>query len=132
MNDILWQQRSLMFCRLAQRTLLVFMTCAGLKAAPIFTPHGPVPQGEGAQSHVSAQPEYRVTSWTAEKGLPQNTIKALLQTSDGYLWVGTLNGLARFDGLKFKIFNHRTTPEMTMYRLWRGGWHAQQRMQWWR
>src|SRR6266849_3913659 len=102
-----------MFCRLVQRTLLAFMTCVGLKAAPIFAPHGPVPQGEGAQSRVSAQPEYRVTSWTAEKGLPQNTIKALLQTSDGYLWVGTLNGLARFDGLKFKIFNHRTTPEMT-------------------
>jgi len=38
-----------------------------------------------------------------ENGLPQNKINALAQTRDGYLWVGTLKGLARFDGVRFKF-----------------------------
>ena len=57
--------------------------------------------------------EYRITHWTAENGLPQNSIKALAQTRDGYLWIGTLKGLARFDGVRFKVFDHGDTPEMT-------------------
>src|ERR1019366_4323633 len=56
--------------------------------------------------------DYRVTHWTAENGLPQNTIKALTQTRDGYLWIGTLKGLVRFDGVRFKVFDHNSTPEM--------------------
>lgn len=39
--------------------------------------------------------------WTSEAGLPQNTVQALAQTGDGYLWVGTQEGLARFDGMSF-------------------------------
>jgi ligand-binding sensor domain-containing protein/signal transduction histidine kinase len=39
--------------------------------------------------------------WTKEKGLPDNSVTAILQTSDGYLWVGTAGGLARFDGVRF-------------------------------
>ena len=71
--------------------------------------------GEPAQSQprLASEPEYGVTKWTAEGGLPQNSVKALVQTGDGYLWVGTLNGLARFDGARFKVFDHRNTPEMT-------------------
>lgn len=60
----------------------------------------------------AARVSYRVTRYTAEQGLPQNTIRALLQTRDGYLWVGTLAGLARFDGVRFKVFNVSNTPEM--------------------
>jgi signal transduction histidine kinase/ligand-binding sensor domain-containing protein len=66
-----------------------------------------------AESQPEASPvAYRVTRYTAEQGLPQNTIKALLQTHDGYLWIGTLAGLARFDGVKFDVFNTSKTPEM--------------------
>jgi ligand-binding sensor domain-containing protein len=36
--------------------------------------------------------------WTAEQGLPDSSVTALAQTPDGYLWIGTYNGLARFDG----------------------------------
>jgi len=61
----------------------------------------------------AASVSYHVTRYTAEQGLPQNTIKALLQTRDGYLWVGTLAGLARFDGLRFKVFDMSNTPEMS-------------------
>ena len=45
-------------------------------------------------------------SWTVENGLPQNTVPVLLQTRSGYLWVGTELGLARFDGVSFRIFDH--------------------------
>lgn len=55
---------------------------------------------------------YRVTRWTAEQGLPENNIKALVQTRDGYLWLGTLYGLVRFDGVRFKVFDHSSTPEL--------------------
>jgi signal transduction histidine kinase/ligand-binding sensor domain-containing protein len=66
---------------------------------------------------AGARPEagllsYQVARWTAENGLPQNQVKALLQTRDGYLWIGTLNGLARFDGARFTVFDHSNTPEM--------------------
>src|SRR5207302_11449076 len=58
---------------------------------------------------LSAEPErgaseYIIDSWQTPDGLPANTITAIAQSTDGYLWLGTLNGLARFDGLRFKIF----------------------------
>ena len=46
-----------------------------------------------------------MTIWTVENGLPQNTIQALLQTHDGFIWIGTPSGLVRFDGLNFKTYN---------------------------
>src|SRR6185436_586380 len=101
-----------MFCRFPQRALPILLACSGLNAAPVPSSATPLPQTDGAPSWESPQPQYRVTRWTAENGLPQNTIKALLQTSDGYLWLGTLNGLVRFDGVRFKTFDHSNTPEM--------------------
>jgi signal transduction histidine kinase/ligand-binding sensor domain-containing protein len=46
-----------------------------------------------------------VRSWTKEDGLPDNSVTAVLQTRDGYLWVGTMGGLARFDGVRFVVFS---------------------------
>jgi signal transduction histidine kinase/ligand-binding sensor domain-containing protein len=40
-------------------------------------------------------------SWQREEGLPQNSVRALAQTSDGYLWIGSNEGLSRFDGIRF-------------------------------
>ena len=50
----------------------------------------------------SADQDYAVTFYhKKDGGLPDNTVNALLQTRDGYLWVGTGAGLVRFDGLNF-------------------------------
>jgi signal transduction histidine kinase/ligand-binding sensor domain-containing protein len=49
--------------------------------------------------------QYTRTVWTQQQGLPQDTIRAIAQTSDGYLWLGTDDGLARFDGYEFAVFN---------------------------
>ena len=43
-------------------------------------------------------------AWGTEVGLPQNTVNAIVQTRDGYLWLGTQGGLARFDGVRFTVF----------------------------
>jgi ligand-binding sensor domain-containing protein len=39
--------------------------------------------------------------WQVQQGLPQASIDALLQTRDGYLWLGTQTGLIKFDGVRF-------------------------------
>ena len=56
--------------------------------------------------------QYDITQWTTVDGLPSNTIQSLLQTRDGFLWIGTRAGLARFDGVKMRVFNRGNTPEM--------------------
>jgi len=50
--------------------------------------------------------------WQIEHGLPSNTITAILQTRDGYLWLATDNGLVRFDGVRFTVFNKTNTPAL--------------------
>jgi ligand-binding sensor domain-containing protein/signal transduction histidine kinase len=50
-----------------------------------------------------ASAQYRIDAWTTETGLPQNSVTSLLQTRDGYLWMGTTGGLVRFDGVTFTV-----------------------------
>ncbi|MDB6174308.1 MAG: two component regulator propeller/histidine kinase domain protein [Chthoniobacteraceae bacterium] len=52
----------------------------------------------------SAGREYVLATWQTAEGLPANTVTALAQTRDGWLWIGTTNGLARFDGVRFTAF----------------------------
>ncbi|HEU4710010.1 MAG TPA: two-component regulator propeller domain-containing protein [Pyrinomonadaceae bacterium] len=54
--------------------------------------------------------EFGHQAWTTENGLPQNTVQAIVQTQDGYLWIGTQEGLVRFDGLNFAVFDKENTP----------------------
>jgi hypothetical protein len=61
--------------------------------------------------------QYRLDSWTTDNGLPQNSVTGLTQTPDGYLWFTTNDGLVRFDGNRFKIFNKSNTPQITTNRL---------------
>ncbi len=54
--------------------------------------------------------EFGHQAWLTENGLPQNTVQAIVQTNDGYLWIGTQEGLARFDGINFTVFDKENTP----------------------
>ena len=54
--------------------------------------------------------QYVHKSWTSLDGLPQNSVLAILQTHDGYLWFGTEEGLARFNGNHFTVFSKDNTP----------------------
>ena len=50
--------------------------------------------------------------WDKRSGLPQNTVHALAQTPDGYVWVGTSEGIVRFDGRTFTPFTPANTPTL--------------------
>ncbi len=49
-------------------------------------------------------------TWTTRQGLPHNQVNAIAQTPDGYLWFGTWEGLVRYNGLEFHVFDRRNTP----------------------
>jgi ligand-binding sensor domain-containing protein/signal transduction histidine kinase len=60
---------------------------------------------------------FSVDVWGTEDGLPQSSVIALTPTHDGYLWLGTLNGLVRFDGKTFTRFNVNNTPGLPGNRI---------------
>jgi signal transduction histidine kinase/ligand-binding sensor domain-containing protein len=84
---------------------------------------------------------YRVSYWTSEHGLPQNTVSGLVQSRDGYLWIGTRYGLVRYDGVRFQVFVQELSeldPDQLDVRgmvedargsLWVHSWHNLARFQ---
>jgi diguanylate cyclase (GGDEF)-like protein len=54
--------------------------------------------------------QYARQAWTVESGLPHGTVRSILQASDGYLWMATYEGLARFSGFEFELFDRTTAP----------------------
>ena len=65
----------------------------------------------------TALAQYRFDQWTADDGLPHNIVTAIQQTAEGYLWVATLDGLTRFDGVRFTVFNKGNTPGLESNRF---------------
>jgi hypothetical protein len=59
---------------------------------------------------IPVSEDYVLRTWGVDEGLPSNRVTSLTQTPDGYLWVGTLGGLTRFDGVRFTIFDAENTP----------------------
>ncbi|MCB1024530.1 MAG: hypothetical protein KDB79_09075, partial [Acidobacteria bacterium] len=68
------------------------------------------PIGAYSKTITEKDNEFVITKWTTEDGLPQNTVTSIIQTSDGYIWLATFGGLARFDGDKFTVFNPKSDP----------------------
>src|SRR5687768_7080572 len=68
-------------------------------------------------STTTAHAQYRFDHWTADNGLPQNSVRDIVQTRDGYLWMTTFDGLVRFDGVRFTVFNKSNTPELASNRF---------------
>jgi ligand-binding sensor domain-containing protein len=58
------------------------------------------------------QEEYIHRSWSRSDGLPDNQVNDIQQTADGYLWLATPLGLARFDGRRFVVFDQKNTPQL--------------------
>jgi len=73
-----------------------------LGSAPIFALN--------RQQEIS---QFSLGIWGSAQGLPQNSVEAVVQTRDGYLWLGTQEGLARFDGVRFRIFDSGNTAAFT-------------------
>ena len=61
----------------------------------------PAARGDVPQSHQV---------WSTEEGLPDASVHQVFQSADGYLWVATEGGVARFDGSGFRVLRHETEP----------------------
>jgi ligand-binding sensor domain-containing protein/signal transduction histidine kinase len=72
--------------------------------------------GFGAES-TPGNSEHLTSTWQVEQGLPQSAVTCITQARDGYLWIGTSNGLARFDGIRFVTFRSADTPELRSNRI---------------
>jgi signal transduction histidine kinase/ligand-binding sensor domain-containing protein len=68
-------------------------------------------------SAATSSRNYFTRVWQTEDGLPQNAVTAIVQTRDGYMWLGTYNGLARFDGVRFVVFADGSTPGLQSSRV---------------
>lgn len=86
------------------------MTRTALALALLFVISFPCTAG-------SVLPKYFVRNLLVEDGLPEASITSVLQTSDGYIWAGTYSGLARFDGVRFTVFDSGNTPGLVSSRI---------------
>jgi signal transduction histidine kinase/CheY-like chemotaxis protein/ligand-binding sensor domain-containing protein len=59
--------------------------------------------------------QYVHENWQQEDGLPENDVSVIVQTRDGYIWLGTEEGLVRFDGIRFTVFDQSNTPELKSF-----------------
>jgi signal transduction histidine kinase/ligand-binding sensor domain-containing protein len=66
---------------------------------------------------LAALPNFFVRNLLVEDGLPEDSVTAIVQTDDGYLWMGTYSGLARFDGVRFTVFDSGNNPELASSRI---------------
>src|SRR5579863_1259930 len=66
---------------------------------------------------IPASAQFRLDTWTVDNGLPQNSIRAIHQTADGYLWLVTFDGVVRFDGVHFTVFNKSNAPGINSNRF---------------
>ena len=70
-----------------------------------------------AANLVTYKEQYIYQNWLTQDGLPQNIVKDIVQTKDGYLWIATTSGIARFDGVKFTTFTTYNTPGLISNRI---------------
>ncbi|MCP4547877.1 MAG: hypothetical protein GY835_15550 [bacterium] len=81
-------------------TLLLIVVCMMFAAVP----------GSGQIQHDLGS--FSATQWTMAHGLPTNVLRGLAQDPDGFLWIATLSGLVRFDGVEFETYDLTNTPEL--------------------
>ncbi|MDP9010747.1 MAG: response regulator [Pseudomonadota bacterium] len=79
--------------------LAIFLTMAGGRAIALN------PSLQASQ--------YILDHWQLADGLPQNAALTITRTPDGYLWIGTQEGLARFDGVRFVVFDRNNEPALS-------------------
>jgi signal transduction histidine kinase/ligand-binding sensor domain-containing protein/DNA-binding response OmpR family regulator len=83
---------------------VVFFCCAGIPDAMALDPSRQITQ-------------YVTDLWQSDRGLPQNTVTSIGQTPDGYLWLGTQEGVVRFDGVRFRVFDRSTEPQLQSHSI---------------
>lgn len=88
------------------------LTLLGLALAGIIFPCSRLCAGT-----ILSDAGYAITVWQTEDGLSQNSVTTISQSEDGYIWIGTYDGLSRFDGVRFQNYNAVNTPELQDSRI---------------
>ena len=96
--------------RVRNRTLLIVLALTGL--------HGPAARAADVPPSPATLVWHTVGLWRQPQGLPQNSIRSMIQTRDGYLWLGTNGGLARFDGVRFTTYDDRNPAQLRENEVW--------------
>ncbi|GAE59490.1 hypothetical protein XPN_1396, partial [Xanthomonas arboricola pv. pruni MAFF 301427] len=65
------------------------------------------PAGAQPPTHTAY---HTVTRWSMDDGLPHNLVHAVAQGADGLIWLGTWEGVARFNGRDFTVYDRQNTP----------------------
>jgi len=73
--------------------------------------------GRPPETSPSRPAEFTIKSWSMADGLPHLSVTALAQTRDGFIWIGTLAGLVRFDGVSFDVFTPQNCPQLPKSRI---------------
>lgn len=93
----------------AFRALQLIAACAVMAA---------LPTGALALDRDKALTQFVLDSWETEDGLPQITVHAIARTRDGFLWIGTQEGLVRYDGAAFRVYDTSNTPGLGHDNIW--------------
>jgi ligand-binding sensor domain-containing protein/signal transduction histidine kinase len=101
--------------RLIVCTVFLFTASVLLRPSAIFLHAQSLPTASRVYSSSPDRllSQYFFENWQITDGLPQNTVQSIVRTRDGYLWLGTVEGAARFDGVSFEIFSKETFPILT-------------------
>ncbi len=83
----------------------------GLLCSLLITGNGQSLKYKGPDPRKSIT-QYTHEVWQSDNGLPQNSVEAIKQTKDGFLWLATQEGLVRFDGVQFTVFDKNNTPQI--------------------
>jgi signal transduction histidine kinase/ligand-binding sensor domain-containing protein len=94
--------------------IAVQLSCLGWAVCACF---GASLHNQTGAELFETQSRFMIKAWSMAEGLPHLSVTSLAQTPDGYLWVGTLAGLARFDGVRFKVFTPQNCPELPKSRI---------------
>src|SRR5436305_1878967 len=89
------------------RTVTAQVFCAIVALLPLTAG-----RAKASLDPAKALTQYIHQSWQAETGLPQSSVLSIAQTAEGYIWLGTEEGLASFDGVRFNVYEKRNTPEL--------------------
>ncbi|MEO6567213.1 MAG: two-component regulator propeller domain-containing protein [Opitutaceae bacterium] len=89
-----------------------FMCCLAIAAGWLLSVSSmPMHAADASESRLLTR------RWQIEDGLPHNSANAVLQSPEGYLWIATYAGLARFDGRRFRVFGRDSNPRLPNDRI---------------
>jgi ligand-binding sensor domain-containing protein len=99
------------------RAVIVRRPARGLaRTVAMLALAAPAPQAQGADPSALAAGWVR-ESWSIADGLPVNSINGLIQSRVGYIWAATFDGLVRFDGVRFTVYNSANSPGLPSDRI---------------